>query len=121
MKAPVETVRVSQRAKDTLIKLKRRTGIEQWNVICRWALCTSLSSEHPPTEGPIADSNIEMTWKTFGGPIADELSALIHLRADIDGVPKDSHHLAAYFRNHLERGISQITGVKDLSKLMDLK
>ena len=37
------SVRVNQQAKDQLIKLKRITGIKQWNVLCRWALCLSLA------------------------------------------------------------------------------
>lgn len=119
MKPPVETVRVSQRARDILITLKRRTGIEQWNVLCRWALITSLSSGSIPPQGPSADSNIEMTWKTFAGSISDELSTLITLQANRDGIGHDPEKLAVYFRNHLERGISQITGVKDLSKLLN--
>ena len=44
----LETVRLSQRGKEQLIKLKRVTGIKQWNVLCRWALCVSLAD---PTTG----------------------------------------------------------------------
>ncbi len=119
MQAPVETIRVSQRARDILITLKRRTGIDQWNVLCRWALTTSLSSESIPPKAPSADSNIEMTWKTFGGPISDELAAMVYLQAKKDGMPTDPDTIASYFRNHLERGISQITGVRDVSKLLN--
>ena len=34
----IEHIRVSQHAKDQLIRLKRVTGIKNWNVLCRWAL-----------------------------------------------------------------------------------
>ena len=34
----VEHIRLSKQAKNQLIKLKRVTGIEHWNVLCRWAL-----------------------------------------------------------------------------------
>ena len=34
-------VRVDERAKNQLTTLKRRTGIKNWNVLCRWALCVS--------------------------------------------------------------------------------
>ena len=37
----IDHIRLSQQAKDQLIKLKRVTGIEHWNVLCRWALCVS--------------------------------------------------------------------------------
>jgi DNA sulfur modification protein DndE len=29
--------RLSAQAKEQLIRLKTRTGITQWNVLCRWA------------------------------------------------------------------------------------
>ena len=63
----VEHIRLSQKAKDQLIKLKRNTGIEQWNVLCRWAFCLSLSEASAPRVTKIpSDSNVEMSWKVFG-------------------------------------------------------
>ncbi len=51
-------------AKEQLIRLKTRTGIQQWNILCRWALCRSLKELTPPTPIDIpADSNVEMTWQ----------------------------------------------------------
>ena len=64
----VETVRVSHRAKDQLIKLKRVTGIEHWNVLSRWGFCLSIAEEgiSPTAEIPL-DSNIEMGWRSGAG------------------------------------------------------
>ena len=31
----LDNIRLSQKAKDQLIRLKRHTGIEHWNVLCR--------------------------------------------------------------------------------------
>ena len=39
----IETVRVSAKARDELIRLKTKTQIENWNTLCRWAICHSLS------------------------------------------------------------------------------
>ncbi|MGB8699650.1 MAG: DNA sulfur modification protein DndE, partial [Thermosynechococcaceae cyanobacterium] len=70
MEPPVERVRISQAAKDQLIKLKRVTKIDQWNILCRWAFCRSLVEPTPPSPVAIpADSNVEMTWQVFGGEI----------------------------------------------------
>jgi len=67
----IDHIRLSQQAKDQLIKLKRVTGIEHWNVLCRWALCVSLAeSSIPPAAKIPSDSNVEMSWKVFGGPRA---------------------------------------------------
>jgi len=64
----IKQVRLSNQAKEQLIRLKTRTGIQQWNILCRWALCLSLKEKTPPTPIDIpADSNVEMTWQVFGG------------------------------------------------------
>jgi len=107
----VETVRVSQAARNQLVTLKRRTGIENWNVLCRWAFCRSLAE---PTSPPIVkltlDSNVEMSWRTFGGEIGDILWALLRMRCHQDGLPLDEDTLALQFRLHLHRGIGYLAG-----------
>ena len=110
MTAAVENVRVSQRAKDQMVKLKRTTGILHWNVLCRWGFCLSLAEEGvpPETEIPI-DSNVEMTWRVFGGRLADVYMALLKERLRRDGLPLDSGTLAKQFRLHLHRGISYLS------------
>ena len=35
----LEHIRIAERAKDQLAKLKRSTGIPHWNVLCRWGFC----------------------------------------------------------------------------------
>jgi DNA sulfur modification protein DndE len=37
----IENVRISEKAKNQLITLKRRTGIQNWNTLCRWGPCAS--------------------------------------------------------------------------------
>jgi len=107
----IENVRISEKAKNQLITLKRRTGIQNWNVLCRWALCLSLKEKSPPPiENITTDSSVEMSWKTFAG--SDEnlyLSLLIH-RARIEGVKVDKLNLNNYFKLHLHRGISYLNG-----------
>ncbi len=108
---PVEHIRLSRAARDQLITLKRRTGIGHWNVLCRWALCRSLAEDAPPPAARLAaDSNVEMTWKTFAGPYGDELWALLRQRCHRDGLPLDEDTLAAQFRLHLHRGIGYLVG-----------
>lgn len=117
----VEHIRLSQQAKDQLIKLKRVTGIEHWNVLCRWALCLSLSEQSMPPAAKIpADSNVEMSWKVFGGRYADLYMALLKERCVRDGFGTDTDVLAQQFRLHLHRGISYLAGNKELRKIEDL-
>lgn len=103
------SVRVSQQAKDQLIKLKRFTGIKQWNVLCRWALCVSLADPTPPLVRSVrADSNVEMSWKTFAGPLDTAFFALLsHRMAEMD---EGFESLTDALTAHLHRGIGQLSG-----------
>jgi len=107
----IEHIRFSRGARDQLITLKRRTGIEHWNVLCRWALCRSLAEKAPPPAVKLVlDSNLEMTWRTFAGDLGDILWALVRYRCHQDGQPLDEESLAQQLRLHLHRGIGYLVG-----------
>ncbi|GDZ96331.1 hypothetical protein PA905_48740 [Planktothrix agardhii CCAP 1459/11A] len=85
MEPPVERIRLSQAAKEQLTKLKRITKIDNWNVLCRWALCRSLAESTIPSPVPIpADSNVEMTWQVFGGEMGDLFTLALKQRCHND-------------------------------------
>lgn len=121
---PIEHIRLSQQARDQLITLKRRTGIAHWNVLCRWAFCRSIAeSAPPPAIKFVLDSNVEMSWRTFGGELGDVLWGLLILRCHHDGVQLDEESLATQFRLHLHRGIGYLVGdtrVTDVAGLASL-
>lgn len=117
----IEHIRLSQQAKDQLVKLKRLTGIENWNVLCRWAFCLSLSEQGIPPSAKIpADSNVEMSWKVFGGRYAEIYMALLRERCIRDGLSIDAESLNQQFRLHLHRGISYLAGNKGLRNIRAL-
>lgn len=121
MEPPVERVRISQAAKDQLIKLKRATKIDQWNILCRWALCRSLAEPTPPSPIAIpADSNVEMTWQVFGGAIGDLLIIAFRQRCHNDGLSSDKETVATQFRLHLHRGIGYLAAEQSIKKIEDL-
>ena len=111
----VEHIRVSKQAREQLSRLKRYTGIDQWNILCRWALCRSLaeSSVPPPAKIP-ADSNLEMSWRVFGGRHHELYLALIKERCLRDGFAIDEETLAQQFRLHLHRGIAYLASDRDI-------
>ena len=107
----IESVRVSKQARDQLITLRRRTGIENWNVVCRWAFCASLSEPSKPRNQKIVtDSNVEMTWHTFAGEYEQIYEALLRHRCWLDGVDPTPEAIAQQFKLHLHRGISYLAG-----------
>lgn len=117
----LETVRISQRGKEQLIKLKRITGITQWNTLCRWALATSLADPTMPLIREVkGDSNIEMAWKTFGGPWADIYLAHIRLRAYQEHGRDDPATVEQTLMAHLHRGIGYLAGNPHLGDITDL-
>lgn len=117
----IEHIKLSQQGKDQLIKLKRVTGIEQWNVLCRWALCVSMAEKGAPSFKKIpADSNVEMSWKVFGGRYADVYLALLKERCVRDGLGTDADTLSQQLRLHVHRGISYLAADKSLKKIDNL-
>ena len=117
----IEHIRLSQQARDQLVRLKRNTGIQHWNVLCRWAFCLSLAEASMPSPAKIpADSSLEMTWKVFGGPHHDIYAALLKERCQKDGLGCSEDVLATQFRLHLHRGIGYLSADRRLKSIADL-
>lgn len=117
----LESIKLSQRAKEQLTRSKRDTRIKNWNVLSRWALCLSLAEPSVPAPAKIpADSSVEMTWRVFGGPDADLYLALITQRCQDDGLGTDAETVAEQFRLHLHRGIGYLFGDPQLKSLTGL-
>lgn len=120
----IKQFHLSAQAKEQLIRLKTRTGIQHWNILCRWAFCLSLKQPTPPTPIEVpSDSNVEMAWQVFGGEAHELYLALLKERCERDGLGTSDDVLSKQFRLHLHRGISYlatphaIRGIADLIRL----
>ena len=121
METPIERIRLSQTAKEQLIKLKRSTKIEQWNILCRWAFCYSLAQADTPSPESIpADSNVEMTWNVFGGEIADILLIALKQKCLQEQLDTNKETLRQQFRLHLHRGIGYLAGDGNLQNIENM-
>jgi DNA sulfur modification protein DndE len=67
-----------------------------------------------------ADSNVEMSWKTFAGHWGDELWALPRMRVHAESLPLDEDTLASQFRLHLHRGIGYLVGDPQVTSIAGL-
>lgn len=118
MKHDIENIRLPQQSKDQLSQLKRKTGIEQWNILCRWALSLSLAeSNNPPKDIPVTDSSIDINWKTFAGDKGAIYYALLVDRCHKEGLEIKSDNLTWLLRRHLVRGIGYLTARRDLKDI----
>lgn len=120
----IKQIRLSNAAKDKLSRLKGKTGIQNWNVLCRWAFCYSLKEGTIPTDIVIeSDSNVEMSWITFAGEYYEIYEALIKQWCIDNDLGTDNDTLAKYFKLRLERGIGYLSGtnlIKNIQDLLDL-
>jgi DNA sulfur modification protein DndE len=117
----IKQIRLSAQAREQLIRLKTRTGIGHWNVLCRWAFCLSLKQPSVPTPLEVpADSNVEMSWHVFGGEAQELYLALLKERCARDGLGTGEEVLARQFRLHLHRGIGYLATPQLIRSLGDL-
>lgn len=114
-------IKLTNVSKDRLSRLKGKTGIKNWNILCRWAFCYSISENTLPTDIPIvADSNVEMSWYTFGGEYSDIYDAIMIAWCKKMGLSTDEENLVKYFKLHIERGIAHLSGTNFIKNLDDL-
>jgi DNA sulfur modification protein DndE len=108
----IETIRISQQGKEQLSRLKRKTGIQNWNVLCRWALVASLRESAAPVHANLgADSNVEMSWRTFAGDTGDLYWDLVSIRCKIAGLSLSDEDVESQFKLHLHRGIAYLSAL----------
>lgn len=117
----IKQIHLSQQSKDQLSRLKAKTGVKNWNILCRWALCYSLAEKTIPTDiPPQEDGNLEMSWFTFGGEYYEIYEALLRAWCIRMGLPTDRDTLVKYFRLNLERGIAHLCGTGFIKSIDDL-
>ena len=96
----IETVRLSQDQRNKLLRVRKKTGIRNWNVLCRWALCMSLAENNsPPAYARGGKAGIEIDWATFTGRELHFFYSAIGKRLG-----------RGLFYDHLQRGIDMLQG-----------
>ena len=76
----INTVTLNQNSKDRMSTIKRYTGIENWNTICRWAFCISMADKTTlPEIDRKGDIGVEMSWKIFAGDLGDVFLAMLQI------------------------------------------
>lgn len=109
MSALIERVKLTAAAKQQLSTLKRRTGIEHYNVIGRHALCASLANKTKvPHEALQFSGGLEIEWRTFAGEAEATLTNLLIMRALVDESDATPGTIRQVLSAHLHRGLGYL-------------
>lgn len=101
----IDRIRLTAAAKNQLSTLKRRTGIEHYNSICRHALCLSLNhSSMPPNEDLNFTGGIEIDWRTLTGGYEDLYANLVIISMCCEG--GQEVEVKDLLVRHIHRGLS---------------
>ena len=117
----IERVKLTAAAKNQLVALKRRTGIEHNNVLCRHALCLSLANPSiPPKENFNFSGGVEIDWRTFTGGNEGLYYNLLVVRLlnDREQVSPDAVRQALL--HHVHRGLSYLASRREEDLLIEL-
>lgn len=107
----IDRVRLTAAAKVQLATIKRRTGIEHYNSICRHALCLSLGNNSSlPEEEFNFSGGMEIDWKVFAGAYGDVYLNMLLLRMHNNGDLICPESLKKMLNSHLHRGLSYMSG-----------
>ena len=110
----IDRIRLTSAARSQLISLKRFSGIEHYNVLCRHALCLSLAQPTvPPKEDYNFSKGLDMDMRTLTGGNENLYLNLVRFRAKKDGIALDEQSIRDYLTRHLHRGLSYLSNMKD--------
>ena len=116
----MERIKLSASARNQLVTLKRRTGIEHNNAICRHALCVSLANPSvPPHENFSFVGGLEIDWRTLTGGQEALYTNLLIVRLLSDGKRVSEEAIRQTFLLHVHRGLSYLVSRREDDLLIE--
>lgn len=110
----IDRIRLTAAAKNQLVALKRKTGIEHYNALCRHAFCLSLANPSiPPKETFNFNGGIDIDWRTFTGGNEILYINLLLMRLNLDKLPLDETTARQMLAQHVHRGLSYLSSRKE--------
>ena len=121
MEIKLDTVRTTLGVKHTLNRLKQLTGIETWNVLCRWAFCLSIKQENLPREIEETLDGIEIDYEVFAGKNRDIYTQLLINNVLKYKIEINKRNLSKYLYAHINRGVNIMYSnkLKNINPLFD--
>jgi DNA sulfur modification protein DndE len=120
MDLTIDILRTSSNVKSSLTRIKTITGISNWNIICRWALCLSLKQTSLPREVEEKLDGVEIDYDTLVGKNKSIYTQLLINNLVANKVTVDKKNLTKYLYAHVNRGVNIIytNKLKDISGLV---
>ena len=110
----MERIKLSAAARNQLVTLKRRTGIEHNNALCRHALCISLANPSiPPDENFSFSGGLEIDWRTLTGGQEALYTNLLVVRLLSDSQRVTDEAVRQTFLLHVHRGLSYLVSSRE--------
>ena len=122
MEIKLDTVRTTLGVKNTLNRLKQLTGIETWNVLCRWAFCLSIKQENLPREIEENLDGLEIDYEVFVGKNKDIYTQLLINNLLKYKIEINKQNLSKYLYAHINRGVNILytNKMKNIDSLLNL-
>ena len=119
MTIKIEALKTTAHIKNVLSSIKRVTGIEHWNVICRWGLSLSLKQKSLPRLIEEKLDGVEIDYDVFVGKNKSIYTQLLinNLKKNKIEITKDNVY--KYLYAHVSRGVSIIYN-KKMKNISDL-
>ena len=122
MDLTIDVLKTSTNLKNFLTRIKTNTGIANWNVICRWALCLSLKQTSLPREVDEKLDGVEIDYDILVGKNKTIYTQLLINNLITHKVEINKRNLTKYLNAHVNRGANIIytNKLKDISGLYKL-
>ena len=119
MSIKLEALKTTTNIKNVLSSIKRVTGIEYWNVICRWALCISLKQKSLPRLVEEKLDGVEIDYDVFVGKNNSIYTQLLINNLMKHNIEITKSNMYKYLYAHVNRGVSilynkKMKSIKDL-------
>jgi DNA sulfur modification protein DndE len=117
----MERIKLNAAARNQLTTLKRRTGMEHNNAICRHALCLSLANASvAPDETFSFNGGIEIDWRTFTGGEDALYYNLLAVRLLSEGRRVTEDAIRQALTVHVHRGLSYLVSRREEDLLVEM-
>ena len=124
MEFSLDRIKLTNKEKNSLTRMKAITGLENWNIFARWAFCYSLSMKKQVSLNASSDETnfgIEMSWMVFAGKNFKIYQDLLLQECAKLRLEPNKSNLNKIMRAHLSNGIGKLySKIKSLDDLADL-